>query len=579
MVTTYLSGHGEIKSIGSEQGGIPKWDDVVVEFADGSFKHFQVKRQLSNFDDALPERDKYVKGDRTGHLKDLTPLDESMKSLAECAAGSGTQGREFIFKVPTLDLEIKRGLSLRTFKGFLDQINEHSTLEGLKVLIEKDSQGTNIVAWLRSWCGVQDDAHLLKVLKAVTIELTGDEQDLKERIREILAPYFTSLDSVLPLIQGCIRETSTFTSAVTPKAALLAVHAYLKPDIPSWCEYRVHEDDWRVSGIHDLGSGNELAPAVVSALWKPKRRSSLRMNAPLAANNTELAKSILRLALHFQRDTMAFVSQSDGWKMAAKSHIGHTLGTDVTDLDDLSISEFEPNFDSQEVRCLSSLADQDQEALMLTNEMYRVTWGLVCATVSAKVSSDLRDELRLAVDRRWREWKALIVDVEEYKRLCRSMLHASAEGTRVFPDLRVGPKTASLIAEGIFLLLIVSVSLYDRDDDWQTLGNALSVHTRALRCWSGPIGHTGSAMRLAGPGIIELIESESCKVLILPGIEAAGGELEEVLMTDSNTATPSLATAYRPSLIVTGSMSFRMAIGTGQLDTVKAFLTKQMRQI
>ena len=83
MIDALLSGHDGDKSIGSEQGGIEKWDDFVIETNDATLVHIQAKRNNTDFSDHSPKRDTITQGKNIGKIRPLSSLDESLKSLAD----------------------------------------------------------------------------------------------------------------------------------------------------------------------------------------------------------------------------------------------------------------------------------------------------------------------------------------------------------------------------------------------------------------------------------------------------------------------------------------------------------------
>ena len=86
MLIDFALGRKHYMRIGSEQGGILKWDDIIIEQDQSSQIHIQVKRQTSvDFGTCLDEciRNKYLQGGREGQKRDLSPLDETLKSLAD----------------------------------------------------------------------------------------------------------------------------------------------------------------------------------------------------------------------------------------------------------------------------------------------------------------------------------------------------------------------------------------------------------------------------------------------------------------------------------------------------------------
>ena len=57
-VTAYMDGMEQCQRIGNEQGDIDEWDDIVLHGAANVTIHCQVKRQMSNFSNDDPIRDR-----------------------------------------------------------------------------------------------------------------------------------------------------------------------------------------------------------------------------------------------------------------------------------------------------------------------------------------------------------------------------------------------------------------------------------------------------------------------------------------------------------------------------------------
>jgi hypothetical protein len=146
MLVDFVLGRKHYMRIGSEQGGIVKWDDIVIEQDQSSQIHIQVKRQTSgDFGTDLDEcnRNEYLQGGREGQKRDLSPLDETLKSLADwfehIDISSISPKREFWIELPELNTQIKKGLQIKDLKDLCDvQIKPSvTTATGLQARLPK----------------------------------------------------------------------------------------------------------------------------------------------------------------------------------------------------------------------------------------------------------------------------------------------------------------------------------------------------------------------------------------------------------------------------------------------------------
>lgn len=60
MLDKYLDGRPAPMFIGAEQGGIPQWDDVVVQHTEEHWEHLQIKRQTTCFSDKHVDKEAFL---------------------------------------------------------------------------------------------------------------------------------------------------------------------------------------------------------------------------------------------------------------------------------------------------------------------------------------------------------------------------------------------------------------------------------------------------------------------------------------------------------------------------------------
>ena len=128
MVVAYLEGRQSAKWLGCEQGAVPDWDDIVQELSDGSLRHTQVKRQLTDFSDEKAKR--AMKAPRkksigaapstsaSSKLPDLSAFDKSIAALGKWfspATVSDGKVRNFTIHVPDRQVKIKHEFEMRSF--------------------------------------------------------------------------------------------------------------------------------------------------------------------------------------------------------------------------------------------------------------------------------------------------------------------------------------------------------------------------------------------------------------------------------------------------------------------------------
>lgn len=582
MLVAFINGRKHYLSIGSEQG-IEKWDDFIIEIDKNNYKHIQVKRQLTAFSNDNPIRDTYIQGNRQGVLRDLSPLDASMKSLADfIQLPPAVPAIQRVFKlvVPSLNIDVKAGLPLRELHSFCEnQLNNLTTEAGLRALESASPATKNLFDWLRTWCGFHDYAHIIKGLSKFEVVQSGNENDLNAETVAQLSSCFTQPEAVLENIVSFIDANSSFTSAITPRPLLLSVQYHLLPTIPSWTQFRRNGSNWEVSGTHDRANESiENAGAVVPALWEAHGVGMLKYHSDDHSTG-KLPRAIIRLALHFQPNTQAYIGNMDSWTMVVKGMIGSTLGLGEDDCDILSTRN-DPNcYDSSNTRTLGRLDEHDGEAEFLSSEMHTKTWMMLCTALNHKIASMDATELRSAIEERWLLWKVMLdSNINQQIALCKSMLHPLAEGEDIIAELRIGPKTVPLLAQGIFLLLAVAVCLSDPSNDWNAVNGQLTINTKALSYWSGPSGKPRKVRKITDEGISSLLGKEPSKILLLSKIDSASSDILEVSLAEDDEFAGSMASSRRPILLITNSPKISRLIIKGNIEALRSYLQTELEK-
>ena len=579
MLVDFINGQQQYTELGCEQGDIEKWDDLVLATSASVFVHYQAKRQNTPFSIGKCIRGIQERGKNIGEMQDLSAFDEAMKSLGDWIRANKDSPallqHKFIICVPSLQIQIKEDLELRSLHSLChSHVTTSTTVDRLTILARGDTAIQNILDWLQKWCDFDDMEQILRALSLLSLHQTGSENDLERETETILDNCFRQSSEVRERLLTFISHNSTYASSVTPRPLLQDVIGYLLPGKATWTKYKLKGTNWHISGTQDMTFESiEQPPKVVTNLWSNTSQAHLLFEAPVESSNSIFSKTVMRLALHFRGIPMAYIYQADVWKEIAKKDTGGTLGISEEDFDDLKLTEYTPADDTCGERLLDSLIKQDEEAIELGIEMLKVTWQLICLKVSEKITNTASGTLRSSIDERWRIWKEQLDNnsTEQYT-LCCSMVHPKAEGDDILSEMRIGPRTAKLIAEGLYLLVIVSVSLNDTNMGWKQINAELNVETRALSHWSGVSGKRRNVRKLSDIGIQELLGKESSKVLILSQVELSRSDIESATMADNGTERSSMASPHRPALVVTRSMKMKMLIERGGITEISTFL-------
>jgi len=567
--------------IGSEHGKIPHWDDIVVENDDGVFEHIQVKQENVDFSNDKITRGLKTKGN-TRELKELSELDEAIKSLNIWLSANTNEisRRKFRFVCPAGSIKIKSGLELHHFERFCNKdITDQSNIHGLEQLLSVQHGPTEkIQTWLQSWCDVQTNEQILTIGKKLDIQFLGNEENIEILTRDILQRYFHSVNEVCGMIDFHTDKASSYTSAVTPRYMLEQIRQYLHPQINRWTQYYFDKPNWHISGTVGLSNGKVDTPCqTVPAFWNTKSRSILRLNS--GQHSSPLTKAIIRLAFHIQNVPIAHFRDHDTWITYASKFVGETLGTE---LDDCAIGSVNVIADPEkekipsETRPLMRYDEHDEEAKTLNEEMNQYSWNMIASLVTDKIGAMKKSQLRSGLEERWLRWQEeLNKSADNRMELLRYMLTARAEGD-IEVEIRLGPKTAKLLAEGIYLILIVSVGLSDIDLGWNRLNEDLTIGACAITHWAGPAGNR-KVVKIEEEGVDRLLGQESRNIYILSGVQSSSTEIIQETMADSIRQDTSLASQHTPTLLVTNSLKLRRLIDKGDLHELRSYLGGELK--
>lgn len=591
MVVAFVKGRRHYLSIGAEQGDIPKWDDLIIQDSSESFIHIQVKRQITDFSRGRNKciRDRYVQNRRIGEWRDLSPFDEAIKGLADWVRENDPTTshpkRGFVVEIPESNTQIKDGLEIRHFRALCENhIKRVTDIAGLEELQNVDSSVKNCFDWLRTWCGFENWNHILSALQILQIKTSGLESDIDFRTEETLKEIFCAerVREIRLKIGSYLDENTTFTGAIQPRQLLFGLQDFLLIAVPSWTQFQKQDRSWKISGIHDLERHDiiERPSVVVPFLWSNGKVKNLKIAAPVN-KNCKLSDSLIQLAIHQNGQVNTHCTDADGWKRCIEEKIGNTLGTSKEDLENLNFIQDREPFFTSEYKILNLRRDHESIAEELKNEMIAKTWSLVSDKVGKKLDEMEGSELRDALELNWISWESqLSPSTGEQNFLFKNILQPNAEGEDILGELRIGAKTSNLIADGIYILLIVSVCIGDENSNWKYIREH-SVNTIGLSCWSGPSGKKKSVRFITDEGILDLIGKESSDIVILSSTEVSPSEIYDEDLMGGTYEAESLASPNLPKLLVTNHPKFRRLVKKGEIGPLKGYLNSflQKREI
>jgi hypothetical protein len=190
-------------------------------------------------------------------------------------------------------------------------------------------------------------------------------------------------------------------------------------------------------------------------------------------------------------------------------------------------------------------------------------------------STTLQEQIEI----RWESWKMqLNNNAHEIGGLLKSMVHPCAEGENINGIFRVGMRTAQLLAESLFHLLIISVVLDpDNNGNWEKINDKLTLVAIGLRYWSGEAGKQRKVRAVDKDGNV-IIGKETANALIFSKVTSSSNEMLNDLIIDSKDQVQnSIADGKTPDLIITNCIKFRRLIDNGDIDGVRCYVKNQLR--
>ncbi|MBF0410964.1 MAG: hypothetical protein HQM10_26710 [Candidatus Riflebacteria bacterium] len=589
MLVSFIKGQSHYLSVGAEQGDVDTWDDLVIQDKANHNIHIQIKRQNTDFSEDSCIRDTYTQHNGTVKLRDLSTIDKSMKALAEWIHNhvNDLKSKEFHIELPTSNIQFKKGLTVRHFKELIEvhYKPDVTTSQGLEQLANLNSKVKDIYYWLTTWCSFSDWDHILKLLSVIKIKDSGTETDIEARTNDLLSEVFSSnsVDSVKLNIKSYISANTTFTGAIQPRNLLYNLKEYLKPNVGAWTQYSKDGSFWNISGINDMETNQDIErpSIVVPQIWGSNLSQGLKVNfEPISG--CKITDSLLRMIIHQSGTSNAHCQNKDRIKSTIDHSIGQTLGISQNDTDNISIVENTEIYTSSEFRRLINRSDSDNCSCELEKAMNIETWKKVSDLLDGKIyimenksSTSLRDKL----EERWVIWRDQLKDNHKaIGILFKSMLHPVAEGQSIKGTFRVGPKTAEMLSESLFLLLIISISLDpDNAGNWNTISTKYNMVSIGLKYWSGKAESIRGVRNIDEDGII-IAGRERANVIIFSNVNSSPNELMDDLIDNSNELeTNTIASGKTPELVISNCKKLRKLINQGDFAKVQEYIQGELK--
>jgi len=589
MLVDFVKGIKHYLSIGAEQGDVDTWDDLIIEKEKDLLVHIQVKRQTTDFSSDNCIRDNISKGDRIGKPKDLSPIDESMKALAEWIKdpNNDLNKKEFHIELPTSDIQLKKGLTVRHFKEFKERHYRKNvtTPQGLSDLADNDQSVKKCFEWLNSWCGFENWNQILKLLSVIHIMDSGSETDINLRTEDKLREIFTSnkVKDIREIILSYIHINTTYTGTISPRCLLFKLQVYIQPNMSCWTQFERQDNKWCISGTNDIVSNTEIErpTCVIPKLWNGTLAQNLKINTELN-DHCEVSDSLLRLAIHQTGNSNTHCVNSAVVRSKINDKTGGTIGLELNDIQTLSIIDNSEKFCCEEIKQLSNRSENRSYSDDMEKTMHLETWNKVSTNIENLITEMVNSDastLQNEIEERWRIWKIQLgVDIDEIGKLFKSMVHPCAEGESINGIFRVGMRTAPLLAESLFHLLITSVALDpDNNGDWKRIDDKLTLVAIGLRYWSGAADKKRKVRHIDEDGNV-IIGKETANALIFSNVTSSPNDMFNDLISDSKDQVQnSIADGKTPDLILTNCVRFRKLIDKGDVEEVRNYIKNQMR--
>ena len=375
--------------------------------------------------------------------------------------------------------------------------------------------------------------------------------------------YIHKKNKVRMLILQYLDDNSTPAGAIKPRHLLHTLKDYLLPNVARWTQFKLDDMQWNIFGIHDLEDNDEFErpEIIVPSLWNEDNSNTRHLHiCGSCLEGCKISMGLMRLLVHPFGSFDIYCSEKSSWQSSIKSKTGGTLGVSKSDIEYLRIIDDQESYQSNEIKSLMTIDEKEKFAYSLQSEMYKITFKYINIKIVELINNMMGCELRTKVERRWIDWKKLLEnDIEEQRRLFSKILHPKAEGESISGELRVGPKTAILLSEAIFHLLIVSICLGDDNNGkWLSVGHGERVYSIGLEYWSGPAGGTKKVIKIDDDtGSDELLKNETEQIIILTQSNLPELEFFQDDIAGEKNKIGLLTYPKYPQLLITNNNAYR----------------------
>jgi ABC-3C protein len=562
-------------AIGSEQGCIEHWDDIVALYPDGLYEHTQVKRQGTQFCNHLPLR--------LAATAALSSLDCAFLSLAQWSDSVGSKSvseRRFVLTLFGPDVQIKRGLRVDHLLEIASLCAQEST-SWQQIAERNDGPTRAVFSWLTTWCGFRDWEHIHLVLSRVSISFALAENNLETEIERMLARYFETPDDARAALLAYMFDQTSDVGAIQSRALLQHLRHLLRPEVASWTQYRKNSQvsNWTVSGTHGLRDETPEAPIdVVTGLWdQGAKHKVLRVVAPhnsVDATKLALPHAVLRMAIHLRGGTQCLITGAEAWRTVASSALGGTLGNATSDVGDLPWLEF-PEQASVSMRTLVGPVESNAEAEALMQAMDDVLFAQLVDRTNRAIENVHDTDLLLRLHQLWGVWRELLsLNPLARREFFSGLLHPATEGLAQGSLLRVGPRALDLLTSAVMTLLSIAISIGGEDSRWDEITDCGGVLSIALKQWSGPVGAGDGKRGMDSDDLFDIIGAAPPPVVVLSGVDAPASSFLDTNMAETPYDATSLIARRRPKILVTNYRLDRI-IYRGTLSSVQEHFSRE----
>ncbi len=575
MVTNFVCGEHHVTEIGTECGQFPTWDDFVsLDSTNKLSTHYQVKSGSTNFS--------------TSKVDNLTPtsIDKCFIEIARWVKSQDFSSgqRKFVLIVEDSAPMLREGLTLKELQEFHNkEIQMCTDSTSIKILQGKEKFKT-IFAYLKNICEFDSDQSIIDGLKHLEILVKNTAKEIEVDTNKTLKRISTNPDSTRILIENLITNITSSANSIKPRLLLQLIEQHLHSQIPKWTLYKIHRDTCSKSGIHDIGGESVECPTqFVPALWKRSSKGRLILDFPAFEEPIRLLASLMRLSIHFQDGTAAEMEKAQ--RIAILTFIGQKLGKTIGKK---SEGDFCDNINIQETgnasfpiasNILEGFDKVEKEADEIDLEMNRTLCSQVCKAVSDKISNDYRPSITTDITTktgyeklmsRWGKWEKIIHD--DSKRATMQfeyMLSPQSEKLEGWASLRVGPKTVDLLANGLLMLLIVSISCDGSDSDWNIVAGNRSMNVISNEEWSGTNFNYRKPRSITDSNSIdELLEGNKPDILLFSATEESPELIFEKSLAGSNAEKMLFASKHGSIVIITNNSKFKKRARNGSFDEI-----------